>query len=105
MRSCRLAALIAFIPGKGERTCPWCLKVSVHAEAERMCQAAGVDAVCCPWLRAPRAQGKLLQLALPQEVCPDRATAQRSATTGRLVITMPIEGACPEAPRCAPHMQ
>lgn len=66
-----------------------------------MCWAAGMDAECCPWLTAPRVQGKLLQLALPQEVCPDRATAQRSATTGRLVISMPIEGACPEALRCA----
>ena len=66
-----------------------------------MSQAAEVDAVCCPALMAPRVQGKLLQLALPQEVCPDRATAQRSATTGRLLITMPIEGACSEAPRCA----
>lgn len=52
-------------------------------------------------LAARRMQGKLLQLALPQEVSPDRATAQRSATTGRLVITMPIEGACSEAPWCA----
>jgi hypothetical protein len=50
--------------------------------------------------RAGRAQGKLLQLALPEEVCPGRAAARRSATTGRLVISMPTEAAA-RAPACA----
>ncbi|GAB4823127.1 hypothetical protein N2152v2_010173 [Parachlorella kessleri] len=36
-------------------------------------------------------KGRLLQLLLPQEVRPDSSTAQRSKTTGHLVITMPKE--------------
>lgn len=34
-------------------------------------------------------KGKLLQLVLPVEVCPDRSLAQRSKLTGHLVLTMP----------------
>ncbi|KAK9816967.1 hypothetical protein WJX72_007586 [[Myrmecia] bisecta] len=36
-------------------------------------------------------KGRLLQLALPQEVKPDSSTAQRSSMTGHLVLTMPKE--------------
>ncbi len=36
-------------------------------------------------------QGQLLQLQLPQEVKPDQSTAQRAATTGRLLLRMPKE--------------
>lgn len=40
------------------------------------------------------AKGRLLQLALPEEVAPDAAVAQRSKVTGNLLITMPLaEGA------------
>lgn len=39
------------------------------------------------------AKGRLLQLALPAEVAPDAAVAQRSKTTGNLVVTMPLAGA------------
>lgn len=35
-------------------------------------------------------KGRLLQLALPAEVAPDAAVAQRSKTTGNLLITMPL---------------
>lgn len=34
-------------------------------------------------------QGRLLQLVLGEEVSPDRSIAQRSLTTGALVVTMP----------------
>ena len=34
-------------------------------------------------------KGKIFQLALTEEVNPDKATAKRSQTTGHLVITMP----------------
>ena len=34
-------------------------------------------------------KGLLLQLVLPEEVSPDRSLAQRSLTTGALVVTMP----------------
>jgi protein TilB len=36
-------------------------------------------------------KGRLLQLLLPAEVLPDRATAQRSTITGHLLLTMPKE--------------
>lgn len=36
------------------------------------------------------ARGRLLQLALPAEVRPDAAVAQRSKTTGNLLVTMPL---------------
>lgn len=36
-------------------------------------------------------QGLLLQLQLPQEVKPDQSSAQRAATTGRLLLRMPKE--------------
>ncbi len=35
-------------------------------------------------------KGKLLQLKLEAEVSSDRATAQRSKTTGSLLVTMPL---------------
>uniref|UniRef100_A0A023F2L4 Protein phosphatase 1 regulatory subunit n=1 Tax=Triatoma infestans TaxID=30076 RepID=A0A023F2L4_TRIIF len=34
-------------------------------------------------------KGKILQLRLDEEVCPDKSIAKRSQTTGHLVITMP----------------
>ena len=34
-------------------------------------------------------QGRLIQLVLSEEVSPDRSIAQRSLTTGALVVTMP----------------
>ncbi|ELU13273.1 hypothetical protein CAPTEDRAFT_146302, partial [Capitella teleta] len=34
-------------------------------------------------------KGKILQLALPEEVCPDSSSAKRSQTTGHLLISMP----------------
>lgn len=40
------------------------------------------------WVRI-LVKGKLLQLMLPEEVNPDASTAQRSLTTGNLLITMP----------------
>ncbi|UYV72324.1 LRRC6 [Cordylochernes scorpioides] len=39
-------------------------------------------------------RNKFFQLSLWDEVCPDRSTAQRSATTGHLVITMPKAKEC-----------
>lgn len=36
------------------------------------------------------AKGRLLQLALPAEVAPDAALAQRSKVTGNLLVTMPL---------------
>lgn len=36
------------------------------------------------------AKGRLLQLVLPAEVRPDASAAQRSRTTGNLLITMPL---------------
>lgn len=39
------------------------------------------------------ARGRLLQLALPVEVRPDAAVAQRSKTTGNLLVTMPLAAA------------
>ncbi|KAL4423280.1 hypothetical protein ABPG77_004549 [Micractinium sp. CCAP 211/92] len=48
------------------------------------------------------AKGRLLQLALPEEVAPDAAVAQRSKVTGNLLITMPLAGgALVRAPRPA----
>ncbi|KAI8467228.1 MAG: hypothetical protein J3K34DRAFT_454530 [Monoraphidium minutum] len=38
-------------------------------------------------------KGRLLQLVLPEEVCPDASTAQRSKATGALLLTMPKEAA------------
>ena len=35
-------------------------------------------------------KGRLLQLELPSEVAPDRSVAQRSKTTGHLLLTMPL---------------
>lgn len=40
------------------------------------------------WVRI-LVKGKLLQLLLPEEVNPDASIAQRSATTGNLLISMP----------------
>ena len=41
-------------------------------------------------------KGRLLQLALPDDVSPDASTARRSQATGRLVVTMPkAQAACP----------
>jgi protein TilB len=42
------------------------------------------------------AKGRLLQLLLPAEVAPDASVAQRSRTTGNLLVTMPLAdaGAC-----------
>jgi protein TilB len=34
-------------------------------------------------------KGKIFQLALPEEVNPDKTSAKRSQTTGHLVLTMP----------------
>lgn len=34
-------------------------------------------------------KGKVFQFVLPEEVATDRSTAQRSQTTGHLVVTMP----------------
>ena len=34
-------------------------------------------------------QGRLLQLVLPADVRPDSSMAQRSSTTGHLLVTMP----------------
>ncbi|KAI4471542.1 leucine rich repeat protein [Holotrichia oblita] len=34
-------------------------------------------------------KGKVFQFVLPEEICTDKSTAQRSQTTGRLVIRMP----------------
>lgn len=39
------------------------------------------------------AKGRLLQLALPAEVAPDASVAQRSKTTGNLLVTMPLAAA------------
>ncbi|KAL4436761.1 hypothetical protein ABPG75_003900 [Micractinium tetrahymenae] len=50
------------------------------------------------------AKGRLLQLALPEEVAPDATVAQRSKVTGNLLITMPLaEGALTRVrrPACA----
>ncbi len=70
---------------------------SQHPKRTCSCQEEGRRGVAG---LAARAQGKLLQLALPEEVCPGRAAARRSATTGRLVISMPIEAAA-HASACA----
>lgn len=35
---------------------------------------------------------KVFQFVLPEEICTDKSTAQRSQTTGHLVIKMPIAG-------------
>jgi protein TilB len=35
------------------------------------------------------AKGKLFQVALPEEVCPDRGDAKRSLITGHLLLTLP----------------
>lgn len=35
---------------------------------------------------------KVFQLVLPQEICTDKSTAQRSQTTGHLLLKMPIAG-------------
>ncbi len=34
-------------------------------------------------------KGKIFQLVLPEEVRPDSSYAQRSQTTGHLIVTMP----------------
>jgi len=44
-------------------------------------------------------KGRILQLALNEEISPDKSTAQRSQTSGHLVVTMPklkyiLEGRC-----------
>ncbi|TKS79307.1 Protein tilB -like protein [Collichthys lucidus] len=39
-----------------------------------------------------RVKGKIFQIVLPAEVKPDSSTAQRSQTTGHLVLTMPRAG-------------
>jgi len=44
-----------------------------------------------PWyIRAENKSGLLFQLALLDEVCPDKAKAERSLATGNLVITAPL---------------
>ncbi|CAJ1072925.1 protein tilB homolog [Xyrichtys novacula] len=40
-------------------------------------------------------KGKIFQIVLPAEVRPDSSTAQRSQTTGHLVLTMPRKQQCP----------
>ncbi|KAM9322281.1 dynein axonemal assembly factor 11 [Pholidichthys leucotaenia] len=42
-----------------------------------------------PWYVRVSVKGKIFQLVLPAEVKPDSSTAQRSQTTGNLLLTMP----------------
>lgn len=46
----------------------------------------------CEILAYGALQGRLLQITLPQEVCPDSSIAQRSCASSRLVVTMPLLG-------------
>lgn len=45
-----------------------------------------------PWYIRVVVKDKVFQLALPEEVSPDKAVAERSKITGHLVVTMPKEG-------------
>lgn len=45
---------------------------------------------------------KVFQLALPEEVSPDRSKAERSQISGHLVVTMPKEGQELKRPTPAP---
>nr|CAB3263528.1 protein tilB homolog [Phallusia mammillata] len=48
-----------------------------------------IDADVQPWYVRVTMKGAILQLVLMDEVKPDSSTAQRSQTTGHLIITMP----------------
>ena len=48
-----------------------------------------IDVDIQPWYVRVTIKGKILQLVMLAEVSPDRSTAQRSQTTGHLVLTLP----------------
>ncbi|KAI3425988.1 hypothetical protein D9Q98_007956 [Chlorella vulgaris] len=56
----------------------------------RYLDTSAIQADVQPFFVRLLAKGRLLQLALPAEVSPDAAVAQRSRTTGNLLITMPL---------------
>ena len=80
--------------GCGQRTCVLhhiasCRAMPFAAHAHRTTSAAQVDAKVEPTFVRVRAKKHTLQLLLPAEVLTDASTAQRSATTGHLVLTCP----------------
>ena len=48
-----------------------------------------IDVDIQPWYVRVTIKGKILQLVLMSEISPDKSTAQRSQTTGHLVLTLP----------------
>lgn len=53
-----------------------------------------IDADVQPTYVRVTVKGKIFQLVLPEEVRPDSSYAQRSQTTGHLIVTMPKVGSC-----------
>lgn len=63
-----------------------------------------IDVDIQPWYVRVTIKGKILQLVMLAEVSPDRSTAQRSQTTGHLVLTLPKLKNILEAPRKTPQV-
>lgn len=61
------------------------LEVALGRFLDTLLIQADVQPLCVRLL----VKGRLLQLALPEEVSPDASAARRSQTTGQLVVTMP----------------
>jgi protein TilB len=57
---------------------------------DRLLDTSAIQADVQPGCVRLLAKGRLLQLALPLEVRPDASVAQRSKTTGHLLVTMPL---------------
>ena len=74
------------------------LQVRLFQHVFDLCSDADVQ----PWYVRVTMKGRILQLALMEEVKPDSCTAQRSQTTGHLIVTMPKLNP-PRAPAMRPN--
>ncbi|XP_074506085.1 dynein axonemal assembly factor 11 isoform X1 [Sebastes fasciatus] len=63
--------------------------VVLNLEVYRHMDTSLIDVDVQPTYARLKVKGKIFQMVLPAEVKPDSSTAQRSQTTGHLVLTMP----------------
>ncbi|PSC70165.1 tilB-like protein [Micractinium conductrix] len=64
--------------------------VQLDVAFDRYLDTSAIQADVQPRVVRLLCKGRLLQLELPSEVAPDRSVAQRSKTTGHLLLTMPL---------------
>ncbi|XP_054452372.1 dynein axonemal assembly factor 11 [Anoplopoma fimbria] len=63
--------------------------IVLNLEVYRHMDTSLIDVDIQPTYARVKVKGKIFQMVLPAEVKPDSSTAQRSQTTGHLVLTMP----------------